>query len=55
MAKTKQVALPRVIRVDEEVHEKLAQMAEDQHRSIANLIGVLLLEAIEKHVGGGGE
>ena len=48
MAKEKQVPLPRVVRVDEDVHERLKIMAERDHRTITNLIGVLILEAVHR-------
>ena len=48
MAKEKHVALPRVVRVDDEVHAHLKVMADRQHRTIANLIGVLIVEAVER-------
>lgn len=48
MSKNKHVSLPRVIRVDEEVHAHLKAMAERQRRSIANLIQVIIEEAVDK-------
>lgn len=48
MPKSKYVALPRQVRVDEDVHEHLQQIAERQHRSVANLIGVIILEYVER-------
>ena len=49
MSKSKYVALPRQVRVDEDVHEILQRIAEEQHRSVANLIGVIILEYVERN------
>lgn len=48
MSKDKFASLPRAVRIDDEVHEHLMQMADRQHRSMSNLIGLILLEAVEK-------
>ena len=48
MSKTKHVSLPRVVRVDEEVHQYLQEWAERERRSVANLIGIIIEEAVAK-------
>ena len=51
MAKSKYVSLPRSIRVDVGVHEHLQVMAERQHRTVSNLISLIIIEAVEKDTG----
>ena len=50
--KTEFVHLPRSIRTDPDLSENLRAMAEEQHRSVANLIGLILIEAINKYTKG---
>ena len=45
----KYVNLPRALRVDEGLHVSLKKMAEIEHRSITNLIGLILIEAVENY------
>lgn len=47
MSKNKYVNLPRSVRVDERIHEHLQLMADRERRSITNLIGVIIEEAVE--------
>ena len=49
MAKTVHVNLPRTIRVNEDVHQVLQKWAELERRSIANLIGVIIEDAVQKY------
>lgn len=49
MPKNQYVSLPRVIRVDDDIHEALQEWAEQERRSIANLIQVIIENAVEEH------
>ena len=46
MSKTQHVNLPRSVRVDEQVHEYLQEWADRERRSIANLIGIIIEDAV---------
>ena len=48
MPKNQHVTLPRTLRVDDEVHECLQRWAELERRSVANLIGIIIEDAVKK-------
>jgi predicted HicB family RNase H-like nuclease len=48
MPKTNYASLPRSVRVDEDIHQHLKVMAARQHRTVSNLIGVIILQAVER-------
>lgn len=48
MAKSTYAYLPRSVRVDEEIHAHLKSMSERQHRTVTNLIGHIIRQAVER-------
>ena len=49
MNKTKYVNLPRSVRVDPDLSRSLREMADEEHRSVANLINMILIKAVEEY------
>jgi len=49
MPKDMYVNFPRSMRVDEGLHESLKRISELEHRSLTNLIGLILIEYTERY------
>ena len=48
MAKNAFASLPRSVRIDEELYDHLKLMAEREHRTISNMIEVIIYQAVER-------
>lgn len=50
MPKNQYVNLPRTLRVDDEIHHYLQEWAARERRSVANLIGVIIEDAVQREM-----